>query len=76
MQSSCPPREEVQRQIAVVPVVAVKEAAFLLAVHGINGRIEIEENLGGCRRVRLHEEVREEPIHRGVIRTRGYYCFR
>ena len=54
-------------QVAVVHIVAVKEAAFLLPVHGIIRRIQIEHGLGRGRRVRLHEELDEQPVHRLVI---------
>ena len=37
--------EDVERQIAVTVVVAVKEAAFLMAVQRIVGRVEIEHDL-------------------------------
>jgi hypothetical protein len=48
-----PAAEDVQRQIAVTVVIAVKEPAFLMPVQRIVGRVEIEDDLLGWRSVRL-----------------------
>jgi hypothetical protein len=45
----------------------VEEAAFLLAVHGIVSRVEIQHDLGRRRRVVLDEELDQQSIDRGLI---------
>jgi len=59
--------EDVQRQVTIVAVIPMKIAPFLRAVHGIVGRIQVENDLCGRRGVRLEEEVDEQPIHRVMI---------
>ena len=54
--------EHVQRQIAVAIVVAVEEAAFLVAVQGVVGGVEIEDDLARRRLVRVEEEVDEQAL--------------
>ena len=51
-----PAAEDVERQIAVAVVVAVKEAAFLMAVHGIIGGIQIQDDPRRRPWVRLQEQ--------------------
>jgi hypothetical protein len=51
-------RKDVQRQIAVnsvIPVVAVEESAFLIAVNQIIRRVLVQHNLIWCGGVRLDE---------------------
>jgi hypothetical protein len=36
--------KDVQRQITVFPIIAVKEPSFLLAVQGIVGRVDIQND--------------------------------
>jgi len=60
-------REDVERQIAIVAVVAVKEASFLHTMDRIIGGIEIQDDLRRGGRVRLHEHVDEQAIHGVVI---------
>jgi hypothetical protein len=52
-----PITEHVQRQIAVAAVVAVEEAALLLPVKGVIGRVEVEDDLLWRSRVRLQEQI-------------------
>jgi len=52
-------RKDVERQITIVAAVAVKEAPFLHAMDRIIRRIEIEDDLGRWRGVRLDEHVDE-----------------
>ena len=66
-----PAAEHVQRQIAVAVVVAVEEAAFLVAVQRIIGGIEVEDDLLGRRLVRLEEEVDEQALDRAPDRGRS-----
>jgi len=59
--------EDVERQIAVVPVVAVEESPFLLAVHRIVGRIQVQDDLGRRHGVSLYKKLDPEPVHRLLI---------
>ena len=59
--------EHVERQIAVAVVVAVEEAAFLMTVDGVVGRVEIEDDLLGRVGVRLQEQLDEEPLDRRLV---------
>ena len=52
------PREDVERQVAVRPVVAVEEAPLLLPVQRVVGRVEVEHDLGRRRRMRGEERRR------------------
>ena len=54
-----PAAEHVQRQIAVAAVVAVEEAALLLPVKGVIGRVEVEDDLLWRSPVRFEENVDE-----------------
>jgi Recombinase len=70
-----PAAEHVQRQIAIAVVIAVEEAAFLVAVQGIIRGVKVEDDLIGRRFVRLkivtlsESEVNE--LHIGLERTMG-----
>jgi hypothetical protein len=55
-----PAAEQIERQVAVAIVVAVKEPAFLMAVQRVVGRVEIENDRLGRACVRLQEEVDEQ----------------
>jgi len=57
-----PAAEDVERQVAVAIVIAVEEPAFLVAVDRIVGGVEIEDDLPGCRLVRLDEDIHEQPL--------------
>ncbi len=54
--------EDVQRQEAIVIVVAVEESAFLLAVNGIVRGVEVENDLFGRRIVRGEELLDEDGV--------------
>ena len=62
-----PPAEHVERQVAVAVVVAVEEAAFLVAVQRVVGGIEVENDLLGRRLVRFEEEVDEQAFDRRAV---------
>jgi hypothetical protein len=64
-----PAAEHVQGQIAVAAVVAVEEAALLLTVQRVVGRVEIEDDLRERPRVRLQEQVDEQVGERGRVVT-------
>jgi hypothetical protein len=52
--------EDVQRQEAITVVVAVEEASELVAMQGIVGGIEVQDEACGRRRVLLQEGIHEE----------------
>ena len=57
-----PAAEDVKRQIAVAVVVAVEEAAFLVAVQRIVGGVEIEDDLLGRPPCAVQEQTHEQPL--------------
>ena len=59
-----PPAEHVKRKVAVAVVVAVKEAAFLIPVQRIVGRVEIEHDLARRFLMRVEKQVDEQPLDR------------
>jgi hypothetical protein len=74
--------EDVERQVAVVAVVAVEEVPFLLAVQRVVGGVEVEHDLLGSRGKRLDEHVQQHlvdellsehdplvAVRRGVVRS-------
>jgi hypothetical protein len=62
-----PTAEHVQRQVAVAVVIAVKEAALLMAVQRVIGGVEIEGDPLGRGLVRLEKEVDEQALDRRRI---------
>jgi hypothetical protein len=46
-QQQLPAAEDIKRQIAVAFVIALEEPAFLIAVDGVVGRVEIKDSFGG-----------------------------
>ena len=59
-----PAAEDVERQVAVAVVIAVEEAAFLVAMQRIVGGIEIEDDLFGGLLVGVEEEIDEQAFDR------------
>jgi hypothetical protein len=57
--------EHIERQVTVAIVVAVKEAAFLMTMQRVVGRIEVERDLPERRTMRLKEEVDKASIAAG-----------
>ena len=55
---------DIQRQIAVVPVVAVEEPALLATVQRIVGGVEIEYDLRRRGGMGLQEQVHQQPVDR------------
>jgi hypothetical protein len=53
-------QEHIKRQVAVAIVVAVEKAAFLMAVQGIIGRVEIENNLFRRLLVRFDDQIDQQ----------------
>ena len=61
--------EDVQRQVAVVVVVAVKEATFLMPVQRIIGGIQIQDDLARAARGAPRETA--PPISRSIASLSG-----
>src|ERR1044071_438795 len=57
------PAEDVQRQIAIAPVVAMEEAALLRAMDAVVGSIEVQDQLLGHLQVPVEEDLDEKSIH-------------
>ena len=62
-----PPAGHVQRQIAVVVVVAVEEPPLLMAVQRIVRRVEVEHDLARRPSMRLDEQVHEQLLDRRLV---------
>ena len=54
--------EDIQRQITVVPVIPVEESPFLVTVHRVIGRVEVEPDLARRPAIRLHEQLHQQFI--------------
>ena len=60
--------EHVERQIAVAVVIALEEAALLMAVQRVVGGVEVEDDLLRRAAMRLHEKVDRQPLdHRRIV---------
>jgi hypothetical protein len=59
-----PAAEHVERQIAVVVVIAVEETLFLMPVQRIVGGVPIEGDLRWRRRVGIEKLVDKQPLDR------------
>ena len=64
-----PAAEHVKRQVAVAIIVAVEEAAFLMAVQRVVRGVEVEDDLPGRPCVRFDKQVDEQGLDR-----RGLMC--
>lgn len=62
-----PAAEHVERQIAPAIVIAVEEPALLVAVQGIVGRVEVENDLRRRLAVRVEEQLDEQPLDRRPV---------
>jgi hypothetical protein len=62
-----PATEDVERQIAVAVVVAVKEPAFLVAMDRVIGRVQVQDDLLGWARMCLQKQVPEHARNRLAI---------
>ena len=60
-------RKDVQRQITIVAVVAVKEAAQLMAVHRVVRGVQVQDDLTRGMGERLQEEVHQLVVGRGRL---------
>ena len=60
--------EHVKRQVAVAVVIAVEEAAFLMAVQRVVGGVEIEDDLLRRAAMGLEEQIDQQPLdHRRIV---------
>ena len=57
-----PAAEDVEWKITIAIVVAVEEAALLVAVQGIVGGVEVEDDVLGRRGMRLQEQRHEQAL--------------
>lgn len=56
--------EDIQRQVTIVAVIAMKEPALLISVNQIVGNIQIQNDLCWLLRIRLDEVIHHQPIDR------------
>src|SRR6266849_9188310 len=63
-QSRCRPQKNIQRQVTIGFVVAMKEAPFLLTMQRIIGGIEVEGDLARRCPMRLDKQIDEQSVHR------------
>ena len=61
------PAEDVQRQIAVVPVVAVEEPPLLVPVHRIVRGVQIQDDLGRRFAMGLEKHLHQQAVHRRLV---------
>ena len=61
--------EDVEWQVAVVAVKAVKETPFLVPVHWIVGRIHVQNDLDRRRLMGFQEDLHQQRIHRRELAT-------
>ena len=52
--------EDVERQIAIAAIVAVEKAPLLMAVHGVVGGVQVEDDTAGRAIVRLDKQIDEK----------------
>jgi hypothetical protein len=62
-----PPAKNIQRQVTIGFVVAMKEAPLLLAMQRIIRGIEVERDPARRRPMRLEKQINEQPVHRRRI---------
>jgi len=58
-----PAAEHIERQIPVTIIITVKEPSLLMAMQGVVSRVEIENDLLSRSRVRLQEQLNEQPLN-------------
>jgi len=58
-----PGAEHIERQIPVTIIITVKEPSLLMAMQGVVSRVEIENDLLSRSRVRLQEQLNEQPLN-------------
>ena len=66
-QQQVPTAEHVERQVAVLFIIAVEEAAFLLAVQRNVGVVEIQHDLARCALMRFEEKIHQQRIDLRIV---------
>ena len=66
-QQQVPTAEHVERQVAVLFIVAVEEPAFLLAVQRNVGVVEIQHDLARCAFMRFEEKIQKQRIDLRIV---------
>jgi hypothetical protein len=62
-----PTAKHIQRQVAVAVIVAVEEAAFLVAMQRVIGSVEIEDDLARRSPVGVEEEIDEQALDGAAV---------
>ena len=62
-----PAAGHVTRQVAVIVVIAVEEAAFLVTVQRVVRRVEVEHDLTWCPPMGLHEQIDQKALDRRSV---------
>lgn len=62
-----PAAENVERQMAIAIVIAVEEAAFLMAMQRVIGRVEVDDDLALRFGVSIEKQRDEETLDRGAV---------
>ena len=62
-----PPTEDIERQVAVIVVIAVEEAPLLMPVQRIIGGVEIEDDLFRRHDMRVEKDIDQQPLDRRRI---------
>ena len=70
-QQQVPTAEHVERQVAVLIVIAVEEPAFLCAVQRNVGVVEIQHDLARCTLMRIKEQIDQQRIDPRIRRNRS-----
>jgi hypothetical protein len=66
-QQQVPAAEHIERQIAVIVIIAVKEPPLLMPEERDVGGVEIEHDLAGRARMRIQKQIDQEPLDAGLI---------
>src|SRR5438309_9643816 len=59
--------ENVQWQVAVAVIIAVKKSPFLMPVQRVVGGVEIEDDLLWRMLVRFHKQIDKKPLDLGTV---------
>ena len=59
--------EDVQRQVAVVPIVAMEETPFLLPVQRIVSRVQVQDDFFRLFAMSLEKDLHQQAVHGSMI---------
>ena len=65
------PAEDIQRQITIIPVVAMKEPPLLPPIQRIVRGVQIQNDLRRRFRVGFQKHLHQQPVHRRLIHARS-----